>query len=248
MVSISLQYAVQFKGYRLGKVWSVSRITLFECADAGEQRRKKYYESTLRNAKLVTNRDAKSTNINESANTTNYECVTFVWNRCSIWKSVIAKRLDEETSIIPRAEPPRKIVIDELYLAANRSPFQPKQIRRFLNRLRSSLVRARHEACSPGSHRFRARYPAANPYGLRVCNTRILDLPGVRVSVFIELMRTELGLESSNDPETSTSRNSTCIGAVFLTPRQTLWNTRVHFVFQYPTFFTVHNWSIQQFT
>lgn len=42
-----------------------------------------------------------------------------------------------------------------------------------------------------------------------------LDLRGSHGIEFIEFMRTELGLELSNDLATSTSHNSTCIDAVF---------------------------------
>ena len=61
-----------------------------------------------------------------------------------------------------------------------------------------------------------------------------LDLRGSHGTEFIEFMRTELGLELNNDLATSTSRNSTCIDAVFYRHVEKL-ETR-----EYVSYFSTH--------
>lgn len=61
-----------------------------------------------------------------------------------------------------------------------------------------------------------------------------LDLRESHGTEFIEFMRTKLGLELSNDLATSTSRNSTCIDAVFYRHIEKL-ETR-----EYVSYFSTH--------
>uniref|UniRef100_A0A2S2R201 Uncharacterized protein n=1 Tax=Sipha flava TaxID=143950 RepID=A0A2S2R201_9HEMI len=61
-----------------------------------------------------------------------------------------------------------------------------------------------------------------------------LDLRGSHGTEFIEFIRTELGLELSNDLATSTWRNSTCIDAVF---DRYIEQLKMH---EYVSYFSVH--------
>lgn len=62
-----------------------------------------------------------------------------------------------------------------------------------------------------------------------------LDLRGPHGPQFIEFMRTELGLQLTNDVAISTSRNSTCIDAVFSPRHIEHFKTR-----EYISYFSTH--------